>query len=106
MVKRLTQWNPRPDVERDEAVKRWRTSHIELVRRVPGVRRYVQNVCARGPDGTDPSYAGLGEVWFDTFEDAEAAVASAEWRAVVDDARAFMDVERVTAAWADEYVVF
>ena len=60
---------------------------LALVRDVPGVRRYVQNVCRPGPDGSEPPYAGLGELWFETFEDAAAALDSPEWRAVIDDAR-------------------
>jgi hypothetical protein len=66
----------------------------------------VQNVCTPGPDGTDPPYAGLGELSFETFEAAEAALGSAEWHAVLDDAGEFMDLNHVTAAWADEHSAF
>jgi uncharacterized protein (TIGR02118 family) len=96
----LTQWVPRPDVDPGEAVQHWRTSHLDLVQRVPHVNRYVQNVCVPGPDGADPPYAGLGELWFDTLEDANAALASSEWRDVIADAATFMDLDRVNAAWA------
>jgi uncharacterized protein (TIGR02118 family) len=105
-VKRLTQWVPRPGVERGEAIQRWRTSHVSLVRRVPGVQRYGQNVCCPGPDGSEPPYAGLGELWFETLEDAQAALSTAEWYAVIDDASEFMDLDRVTAAWANEHRAF
>lgn len=106
MVKRLTQWVPRPDVEGDEAIRRWRTSHVSLVRQVPGVTGYVQNVCTPGPDGSDPPYAGLGELSFETFEDAHAALGTAEWHAVIEDASGFMDLNHVTAAWANEHRAF
>ena len=103
LVKRLTEWVPRPDVEPNDAIRRWRTSHVDLVRRVPGVTRYVQNVCTSGPDGSDPPYVGLGELSFESLEDAQAALDTAEWKAVIDDASEFMDLDHVTAAWANEH---
>lgn len=106
VVKRLTQWVPRPGVEGNEAMRRWRTSHVSLVSQVPGVMRYVQNVCTPGPDGTDPPYAGLGELSFETLEDAHAALGTAEWQAVIDDASEFMDLDHVAAAWATEHSAF
>jgi uncharacterized protein (TIGR02118 family) len=102
----LAQWVPRPGVERDEAIRRWRSSHVSLVRQVPGVRRCVQNVCAPGPDGSEPPYAGLGELSFETLEDAQTALDTAEWQAVIEDASEFMDLDRVTAAWANEHSAF
>jgi uncharacterized protein (TIGR02118 family) len=49
-----------------------------------------------------PAFAGLGELWFDSLEAAEAALATPEWQAVLEDASTFMDLEQVTAAWAEE----
>jgi uncharacterized protein (TIGR02118 family) len=106
VVKRLTQWVPRPGVGRNEAIRRWRTSHVSLVRQVPGATRYVQNVCTPGPDGTDPPYAGLGELSFETLEDAHAAHGTAEWHAVIEDASEFMDLDHATAAGANEHGAF
>jgi uncharacterized protein (TIGR02118 family) len=106
VVKRLTQWVPRAGVDREEAIRRWRTSHVSLVRQVPGITRYVQNVCTPGPDGTDPPYAGLGELSFETLEDAHSALGTAEWHAVIEDASEFMDLDHVTAAWANEHSAF
>ena len=106
VVKRLTQWVPRAGVERDEAIRRWRSSHVSLVRKVPGVKRYVQNVCTPGPDGADPPYAGLGELSFETLEDAQAALSTAEWQAVVQDASEFMDLDHAIVAWAEEHDAF
>ena len=83
-----------------------RTSHVSLVRRVPGVTSYVQNVCTPGPDGSVPPYAGLGELSFETLEDAHAALRTAEWPAVIEDASEFMDLDHVTAAWANEHGAF
>jgi hypothetical protein len=47
-------------------------------------------------------YAGLGEVWFDSFEAAAEASKTHEWSAVIADADMFMDLSTVVAAWAEE----
>jgi uncharacterized protein (TIGR02118 family) len=102
MIKRLTQWRPRRGLARDEALRYWREEHSRLVAKVPGVERYVQNYCLIGPDGQEPAYAGLGELWFADFPAAEAALATPQWKAVIDDASTFMDLDAVSAAWAEE----
>jgi uncharacterized protein (TIGR02118 family) len=53
-----------------------------------------------------PPFAGLGELWFDSVEAAAAALATPEWQAVLDDAATFMDLDHVTAAWAEEHPIF
>ncbi len=85
MIKRLTMWGHQEEVSHDEALRHWRTEHADLVRQVPGLRRYVQD-----PEGTGIPYTGLGEVWFDDFEAAERATSTAEWKAIIADAGKFM----------------
>jgi uncharacterized protein (TIGR02118 family) len=63
VIKRLTQWNNRKEMSREDALRYWRDQHVRLVEKVPGLRGYVQNLCTVGPDGAEPPYAGLGEVW-------------------------------------------
>jgi len=106
MIKRMTQWSPREGMSREEALRYWREEHAPLLERVPGVTRYVQNLCIPGPDGAEPPYAGLGEVWFESLPAVHTAMESAEWHAVIADAATFMDTERISAAWADEHAVF
>ena len=105
MIKRLTQWTQRPELTREEALRHWKEDHARLVVRMPGVVRYVQNVCVAGPEGVEPPYAGLGEVWFETLDSAQAALASSEWKSVLDDAATFMDMGAISAAWASEHTV-
>jgi uncharacterized protein (TIGR02118 family) len=103
VIKRLTMWHAQPQLDRGEALRRWRDEHAALVRRVPRLRRYVQNHCVAGPGGAEPPYTGLGEVWFDSVDDARAAAESPEWAAVLADAATFMDLRRTVAAWAEEH---
>ena len=104
MIKRLTQWQPRDGITREEALSYWKNEHAPLLERVPGVKRYVQNHCMDGPAGEEPPYAGLGEVWFESRSAAERATSSEEWQAVLADAATFMNIEQISAAWAEEYV--
>lgn len=104
MIKRLTQWQARAGQDRDAAVRHWTGEHVRLVMQVPHLLGYVQDVALPGPDGADPPYAGLGETWFATFDDAQLATSSPEWAAVIEDARTFMDFDRLVVAWARESV--
>jgi uncharacterized protein (TIGR02118 family) len=104
VIKRITVVHARPDIDPGEVGRYWKEVHGPLVARAPSLRRYVQNHCIAGILGTvDPPFLGVGEVWFDSQADAGAAIASHEWRAVLDDAATFMDMSRVTAGWAEEH---
>lgn len=105
MIKRLTLWHALDGVLRDEALRHWCSEHADLVREVPGLRRYVQDHCVDSPEGGGLPYTGLGEVWFDSFEAAAEATTTPEWAAVIADAATFMDLTRVVAAWAEEHEI-
>lgn len=107
MIKRLTIVQGHPDVPKGEALRYWKEEHAALVARVPRVKRYVQNHCVDNVLGMgESSFVGLGEVWFETIEDAAEALESPEWKAVMEDAANFMDISRVSASWAREYELF
>jgi uncharacterized protein (TIGR02118 family) len=106
VIKRITVVHARHGIDRSEALRYWKEFHAPLVARVPGLRRYVQNHCVEGLPGSDEApFLGVGEVWFDSQEAAETAIATPEWHAVLDDAATFMDMDRVTAGWAEEHVL-
>ena len=71
LIKRLTMWRTRRGVSREAALDYWRTSHVHLVEQVPGVKRYVQDHCIVGPDGSEPPYVGVGELGFEDVETAQ-----------------------------------
>lgn len=58
-----------------------------------------------GPDGSEPPYVGVGELWFEGIETAKTALVTPEWRAVIEDASTFMDLDHVTAVWAEEHLI-
>ena len=100
MVKRLTEWHPREGLSRDEALRYWTEQHAKLVvdvRDFGGMSKtsYSLQMAA------SHRMPGLGEVWFDSVQAAGDAE-SAEWAAVIEDARTFMDFSRLVVAWAEE----
>ena len=105
MIKRLTQWQVRPGEDRETAVSHWTSAHVALVKEVPHVLGYIQDVALTGVGGADPPYAGVGQTWFATFEVAQLATSSPEWAAVIEDARTFMDFDRLVVAWTNENVI-
>lgn len=103
MIKRVTVLRRRDDVDHSIAVDHWTTAHAELVNRVPGVARYVQRLCTEGVDSaSDPALLGIGEVWFETRDDAVAATGTPEWTEVIDDARTFVTLPPVAVCWVSE----
>ena len=92
-------------ISRDAALAHWRSDHADLVKRVPGVKGYVQDHCVDSPEGGEIPYTGLGEMWFDSFAAAATATETPEWAAVIADADSFMDLSTVVAAWAEEHEI-
>jgi uncharacterized protein (TIGR02118 family) len=103
MFKRVTILRWREDLDRRQALDRWRNRHAELVSAVPGVVRYVQRPAAFGAAvGSEPELLGIGEVWFHTRADAESATSSEAWDAVIEDARGFAALPPVSVCWVEE----
>ena len=52
--------------------RHWTTTHAALARRLPGIRGCRINIVRPVP-GQEPPWDGVGEVWFDSEADLEAA---------------------------------
>jgi uncharacterized protein (TIGR02118 family) len=59
--------------------------HIPNVRRLPKLRRHVVLKAIGDAANGHPACYRSAEIWFDTREDFEAAMASPEWRAIAED---------------------
>lgn len=55
----------------------WCEEHPELVLKMPGARRYAQNLAFRG-EPRDWPMDGIAEVWFDDEQDVKKAFSSPE----------------------------
>jgi uncharacterized protein (TIGR02118 family) len=99
VIKVLTWFRRRPDLELDAFLAHWQGPHAELALRLPGLRAYVQNPVhpSSYARGRRPAFDGVAETWFDDPDAVRAVGASAEYQAVVGDERRFMDVGSPTA---------
>lgn len=92
------------DLSREECLAQWTGDrHSTVVRKTPGLRRWVQNhVISEEREGAPD---GIGELWFDNTGALEAAMGSAEMGSAVEDAKSFLDMERTYALIVEEKVV-
>jgi uncharacterized protein (TIGR02118 family) len=92
MIKQISFFKRKAGVSVDDFQVHWRTLHADLVRRLPGLRRYVQNhTLASGYARHEPDYDGVAEAWFDTTDDMRATVGTAELEAIRADEHNFID---------------
>ena len=93
----------RGDMTHEESVAEWiGPLHTGIVRKVPGLRRWVQNHPATPPNGTPD---GIGELWFDSAEAMARAMKSAEMAAAGEDAKRFLDMEKTYALVVTEKTI-
>jgi uncharacterized protein (TIGR02118 family) len=76
MVKVVAVIRRKPGLDRSGFLRHWQQDHPAYVRRLPGLRRYVQNPAVEGYR-TWP-YDGVAELWFDSVRDVAAAFDSPE----------------------------
>jgi uncharacterized protein (TIGR02118 family) len=94
----------RNDMPREEALRYWRDVHGPIAGKTPGLVKYVQNHATSALQG-DLAFDGIGELWFESSEALEAAMASPEWQATLADAPNFIVVEQSPAAFVSEITV-
>jgi len=94
----------RSDVPHEKAVEYWKSTHADIVRKIPGLRRYVQSIAVASPAGELP-FLGIAEIEFDDEAAFGAAAASAEFGAAVADVPNFADPDRLPTAFMVDNVV-
>ena len=101
MIKVVVAVNRRPALTTEEFRAQFYSTHIPLLRQLPGLRRLVVNFALPGPDG-EPAYDGFGEDWFDSVEAMQQAFGSPAGQAVMADAASFLDMRRLKVVVVDE----
>ena len=75
MMKRVSLLRRLPHLSHAQFAAHWSGPHIAIVRQLPGVRGLRLNpVRTWSPE--DAGWDGIGELWFDTIEAAQAAFAT------------------------------
>jgi len=96
------------ELGREAADEHWRVVHADLMRRVPGVTRYVQNLWV------EPLAAEIGgperfhlhsECWFSDEAAYQAAMSTPEWAAVAADSPTCFDNSDLIGAVLEERVI-
>lgn len=106
MIKAVTYLKRRPGMPVDEFQAYWRTRHPEVVRKLPGLRRYVQSHTLRaGYEKHQPVYDGIAEVWFDDTNSLRALRETAEMAAVQADEVKFIDRITMGLIISDDHVI-
>ena len=86
MIKIVSLFRRRPGMAVEAFQEYWATTHADIVRRIPGLRRYVQSrTLLSSYKKREPAVDGVAELWFD---DGEAL-------------RSLVDCDEVVAALAD-----
>lgn len=95
MYKVVTAYKRRAGMEVEAFQRRWREDHAPIAAALPGVRRYVQShSLLQGYRKADLPCDGISEMWFDSREAWQRAMADPAATAIEADERAFIDVSR------------
>lgn len=90
MIKRISLLQRKPELTHEEFVNHWFKIHGALARKVPGVRRYMQNhireISSRAdiPD-LDMEIDGIAELWWDDADAMKVSIATPEAQAMFAD---------------------
>lgn len=71
MIKVVAVITRKPGLDREEFLRYWQDEHPDYVRRLTGIRRYVQNPAVEGY--RQWPYDGVAELWFDSVRDVAIA---------------------------------
>jgi uncharacterized protein (TIGR02118 family) len=120
MIKLVFSLRRLPHLSRADFHRYWRETHAPLVRQhAPAlrIRRHVQshtldtpfNDALRGNRGGPESYDGHAELWWDSLDDLQAAVASPAGQqaglALLEDERRFIDLEHSPLGITEEFPI-
>jgi uncharacterized protein (TIGR02118 family) len=94
----------RADLTHDQSLAEWSgNQHTSIVRKVPGLKRWVQNHVTGARNEGNPD--GIGELWFESAEAMGQAMKSPEMSAAAEDAKRFLDMTRTYAIVVEEKTI-
>ena len=106
MVKIAAFFKRKPGMSIEDFQSYWRTTHADIVVKLPGIRRYVQShTILSGYRKGEPIYDGMAELWFDNTDAMRAQAGTPEFVAVRADEPNFMDVASQGSIITEEHVI-
>jgi uncharacterized protein (TIGR02118 family) len=95
----------RADIGHADFQRYWLTTHAGVVRRLPGLIRYVQNHPLPGTLLVTSPFHGVAEVWLESAAALERDPAAPYWREVAEDEARFIDPASLTVLPVEERVL-
>jgi len=92
----------RSDMSPEEFQAYSRGTHVPIVSKVPGLKRYVVNHVAANPAGAAHACDAVAERWFESTETFQAALGSAEGAAALGDQPNYLDMDRTHVLFVEE----
>ena len=105
MTKALILFRKLSGLEMDEFQRYWKEVHGPIAAKLPGLRRYVQDHVIVDPVQDDRPYDAVAELWFDSAESFQAAMASPVGQETLADAERFADMDSVRILMAEEVTI-
>ena len=106
MVKLVAFFKRKPGMSVEDFQTYWRTTHADIVVKLPGIRKYVQShTILSGYRKGEPMYDGTAELWFDNTDVMRGQADSPEFAAVRADEHNFMDVASQGTIITEEHVI-
>lgn len=101
MIKLVLLFKKREDLTTDQFLAHWKDVHVPLVLKVPDIRRYKISPFIGGPSG-QTDFDGMAELWFESREIADAALATEATTATGIDGRNFIQKGTLRRFFAEE----
>ncbi len=106
MVKIVIFFKRKPGMSVEAFQLYWRTTHADIIVRLPGIRGYVQShVLASAHRKGEPAYDAVAESYFDDTQAMKTLVNTPEYAGVLADEHNFIDGSSMGSIITDEYVI-
>lgn len=94
MIKRISLVRRREGMTRVDFLAHWMGPHAEIAKQLPGLRGLRFGVVQLWTP-PEAAWDGVGELWFDSIEDAQAAFATEPYKSLLaeDRARCFSELQ-------------
>jgi uncharacterized protein (TIGR02118 family) len=106
VVKIVIFFKRRPGMSVEDFQKHWRTTHADIIVKLPGIKRYIQShVLASAYRKGEPAYDGVAESYFESTQAIKDLAKTPFYEAVLADEPNFIDRPSMGSIITEEYVV-
>lgn len=105
MVKTIIVLKRKPGMRVEAFQEYWRTTHADLVKKVPELRRYAQcHTLLSGYHKSEPVYDGVAELWYDDTAAMRRITDAPQSKAALADDQHFLDTSQMAFILTEEHV--